>query len=350
MPHSSAILMAGSMIGCLSDPLPATVAAGQPDDNSRRAVGQKQPAPAEPSQRRLGSKTLGGRQFWGDRVFWHGWRIQQNVITGHHRLIDQKDFRFASGTMDVCRAKLKDIQSEPASKPMTGTVVVLVHGLGRSSKSFSAMSRQVQQAGLTAIPFDYPSTRIKIDESVEFLHSTLMSMPNVERVHFVVHSLGGLLVRRYAQKYGGERIGRVVMLGVPNSGAKMADILRGNPLFKAVLGPAGQELISDADGLAARSSTPKFEFAVIAGGRGNAAGFNPLIPGDDDGTVGVQSTRLAGARDFAVVPRIHSFLMLDPRVMQMTVEFLKTGRLRRDQPRQPIEPPKPSQPKKPAGD
>ncbi len=344
MSHASALLMAGSMIGCLSDPLSATtVAIENPYGKSRQAVDQKQEPQPESPPRRRGTKTLGGRQFWGDRFYCHGWKIQQNVITGHHRLIDDKDFRFASGTFDVCRAKLKDIQRARKLKPMAGTVVVLVHGLVRSSKSFRALSRQLQQAGLQVIPFDYPSTRIKIDESAEFLHSTLMSMPQVDRVHFVVHSMGGLVVRRYGEKYGAESIGRVVMLGVPNSGARMADILRGNPLFKAVLGPAGQELMSDADGLAARLSTPKFEFAVIAGGRGNAQGFNPLIPGDDDGTVSVRSTRLPGARDFAVVPKIHSFLMNDSRVMQMTIEFLNTGRLRRDRPRQPIKPPEPAE-------
>ena len=299
--HPSAILMLGSMIEFVTALvfIPAVATGSAPGqttlDDGKPAMGEKHEQQADAPQRRLGTKTLGGRQFWGDRFHWQGWRIQQNVVTGHHRLIDEQDFRFARGSYADCRSQLNDIQRTQRLKPMTGTVVVLIHGLGRSSKAFESLSQQLKRSGLQVIPFDYPSTRIKIDRSTEFLQSVLKSMPQVERVHFVVHSLGGLVIRRYAQKNGVDRMGRVVMLGVPNSGAKMADILRSNPLFKAVLGPAGQELISSAQGLAAQLSTPKFEFAVISGGRGNASGFNPLIPGDDDGTVSVKSTRL-GAR------------------------------------------------------
>jgi pimeloyl-ACP methyl ester carboxylesterase len=342
MSHPSAILLVRSMIGFVTTMacIPAVATESVPGQTTsvagKQAMDEKHEQQAESPQRRLGTKTLGGRQFWGDRFHWQGWRIQQNVVTGHHRLVDEQDFRFASGAYVDCRSKLNDIQRTQRLKPMTGTVVVLIHGLGRSSKAFQSLSQKLKQSGLQVVPFDYPSTRIKVDKSAEFLESVLKSMPQVARVHFVVHSLGGLMIRRYAQKYGVDRMGRVVMLGVPNSGAKMADILRGNPLFKAVLGPAGQELISNAQGLAAQLSTPKFEFAVISGGRGNASGFNPLIPGDDDGTVSVKSTQLGGASDSAVVPRIHSFLMNDALVIEMTIEFLKTGRLGRDRPRQPI--------------
>jgi len=343
MSQPSAILMMGSLIGVVTACvfLPVVAMAGGPnpgavsDDESGKQPRQRQEAIVP--KPRLGTKTLGGRQFWGDRFFWRGWKIQQNVVTGHHRLIDKQDFRFASGSFDDCHAKLKKIQKTQRLQPMTGTVVVLIHGIVRSSKSFATMTDNLQRSGMQVVPFDYASTRMKIDKSVEFLKSVLASMPQVERVHFVVHSMGGLVVRRYAQLHGADRIGRIVMLGVPNSGAKMADILKTNPIFKAIWGPAGQELISNARGLAAQLSRPKFEFAVISGGRGNETGFNPLIPGDDDGTVSVKSTQLAGAKDSAVVPRIHSFLMNDPQVIQMTIEYLKTGRLGRDRPRQPID-------------
>jgi hypothetical protein len=88
--------------------------------------------------------------------------------------------------------------------------------------------------------------------------------------------------------------------------------------------------------LIAKLPTPKFEFAIIAGARGAPGGFNPLVPGDDDGTVAVASTRLPGAKDFVTVNCIHSFLMSNKHVVDYTVRFIQEGRLRKEGPRQPI--------------
>ncbi|MEZ5950005.1 MAG: hypothetical protein R3C12_12485 [Planctomycetaceae bacterium] len=68
-------------------------------------------------------------------------------------------------------------------------------------------------------------------------------------------------------------------------------------------------------------------FGIIAGGRGGHTwGFNPLLPGDDDGTVTVASTRLDGASDFLLVPTLHMGLMRYPVAMQAIVNFLDKGR------------------------
>ena len=157
-----------------------------------------------------------------------------------------------------------------------------------------------------------------------------------------------MVVRSYLRNNRDKRIKRMVMLGVPNRGAQMADRLKQGLFYKTILGPAGQQLASDPEGFIARLPTPDFEFAVIAGGRGNMTGYNPLIPGDDDGTVGVSSTRLPGATDFAVANCLHSFLVTDKTVVEQTVRFLQSGRLRRDGPPHPI-PRGDSKDKNPAG-
>ena len=127
------------------------------------------------------------------------------------------------------------------------------------------------------------------------------------------------------------------MLGVPNNGARMADLLKNNLLFKGVMGPAGQQLISEPAGFVKSLPVPDFPFGVIAGGRGTERGFNPLIPGDDDMTVSVASTRLPGAADFLLINTLHSFMMNNKQVIDATARFLKYGRFRANQPAQPIE-------------
>src|SRR5262249_52965874 len=131
-------------------------------------------------------------------------------------------------------------------------------------------------------------------------------------------------------------IRRVVMIGTPNQGAEMADLLQGFWLYRGLFGPAGRELNRDPEGIIPKLPVPSMEFAVIAGARGVPEGWNMLIPGDDDGTVTVASTRLVGATDFVTVPALHSFLISDPMVAEMTDRFLREGRLRADGKPDPI--------------
>ena len=286
-------------------------------------------------------KTLGGMQYWGDLVWHHGWRIQRHVKTGHHRLLDPKNYRYKSGTLKECKLVLKQTSDEKKLGPMKGKAVILIHGILRSSKSFSKLSAKLNKEGFVVVGFDYPSAQVELNDQVEYLHSVIKSLEGIEEINFVVHSMGGLLVRTYLMKHKDQRdkrLKRFVMMGVPNKGAEMADLLKSNPLFKAVFGPAGQQLVTDPKTLIGKLPTPDFEFGVIAGGRGNDKGFNPLIPGDDDGTVAVQSTRLPGATDFILVSAMHSFLMWQADAMTATVEYLKTGKFRENEPARPISP------------
>ena len=276
----------------------------------------------------LATRTLGGLQFWGDVCAFHGWRIQHNVFTNHFRLLDPSDVRWAWGSREECLAALRAIRLERQLPPMAGKVVVMIHGIVRSSGCFRAMEPELQQAGFTTLGFDYPSTRVSIPDCAGYLRQFLESLEGVEEIHFVVHSMGGLVVRAYLMGAPDPRIRRMVMLGVPNLGARMANHVKDLMLFKAIYGPAGQQLVEEAAGLIPTLPTPEFEFAVIAGARGTPGGFNPLIPGDDDGTVSVSATRLPGAADFMTVPVLHSFLMSDPATIAASRRFLETGALR----------------------
>lgn len=285
----------------------------------------------------LAMPTMGGRVFWGDVLHFRGFRIQQNVITKHHRLLDANDRRFASGTYEECVAKLDEIKQERQLAPLDGKVVILVHGMGRSSKSWPKMCKALEAAGYQVVPFDYPSTRCAISDSAEYLAQVVRGLDGVDEINFVCHSMGGLVVRAYAGNNSDDRIKRMVMLAVPNLGAEMADIVAKWPLYQWVCGPGGCELVTDPQGLVASLPTPEFEFAVIAAGKGNDAGYNPLIPGDDDGTVTVASTRLPGATDFLQVNGLlHSFLMFDNRVIDATVRFFDEGKLRAEGDPEPI--------------
>src|SRR5690606_15223826 len=160
--------------------------------------------------------------------------------------------------------------TEKKLSPLNGQAVILIHGILRSSRSFDAMAARAEQAGFIPVGFNYPSTRVSVEESAEYLHRVIESLNGVTEIHFAVHSLGGLVVRAYLMKHRDPRIQRMVMIGTPNRGAEMADLLRRNYAFETIMGPAGQQLVTDSEGLSGKLPTPDFEFAIIAGARGNA--------------------------------------------------------------------------------
>lgn len=281
-------------------------------------------------------KTLGGVQFWGDVSFFHGWHIQHNIFTGHYRLLDQDDVRHAWGTRVQCEAKLSEIREQQDLAPLPKTAVILLHGLGRSDKSVSRLKRHFEKAGYYTIAMNYPSLRASVQENADYLHDVLQSLHGVEKVHLVGFSMGGIVVRQCLSAYEEPRLGRVVLIGTPNQGAELATLLRDWWAFKTFVGPAGQDLATAPHGLAAKLPAPPCEFGIIAGCRGTDGGYNPLIPGDNDGTVSLETTRLGGARDFMTVHGIHQVLLHTPTVLNAAEHFIAHGQFQANRDPEPI--------------
>ncbi|RKY17837.1 MAG: hypothetical protein DRQ55_14850 [Planctomycetota bacterium] len=271
--------------------------------------------------------TLGGAQLWAD-VFWHGgWRIQRHVITFHHRLLDADDTRRAWGTAEACRAVFEQARADgrvPYQAPHQ--LVLLLHGLGRTRGSLQGLDDALRREGLHTLALSYPSTRASIEEHAARISGLIEQLEGVQRISFVTHSLGGIVARALLARPAGWRerlaLGRVVMLAPPNRGSALAAALNGL-IFEAALGPSGQQLASDA---IARLPAPPCPFGIVAAGRGTSDGYNPLLPGDDDGVVSVQEALLPGAADTLIVEGLHTFLMDNEDVHAATARFLRTGR------------------------
>ncbi len=288
--------------------------------------------------------TGGGKQFWTDRFIHHQWRIQQNIYTGHCRLLDDNDVRRAWGEYDACRQAFERLRIERELPPVRGKVVVTVHGLGRTRKSMARMGEYLaQEGGYTWLNFSYASTRDSIDAHAEALLQVLHDLDEAEEVHFVAHSLGNLVIRRYMHQRAlleperrGPQLGRFVMLAPPNQGAELAVRLRDNGLFRLIFGTGGRQLAVNWDEVERRLAIPPCPFGIVAGGPGEAGLNNPLISKENDLVVTVAETRLAGAADFLVVPEWHTFIMNSPEVRQYTLRFLQHGHFLSPQARQPI--------------
>lgn len=205
--------------------------------------------------------------------------------------------------------------------------VVLVHGLGRTSNSLAPVALRLRSVGYDVIDFDYPSNSEPMERLVELLAAEVDSCCGASSgaVHFVTHSMGGVLVRSYLGEGSPPRGGRVVMLSPPNQGSEIIDVFGPSPLLVSLLGPAGARLGTDSTDVPRQLGPVGYPVGVIAGEGSLSRLGSWLIPGPDDGLVGVEATRVEGMTGFMVVPASHTFLMNRPDVLNAVETFLAEG-------------------------
>ena len=276
--------------------------------------------------------TMGGKQLWTDFQWRGGWRIQQNVLTKHWRLLDAGNVRQAWGSREACDAVLDHRQP---NKTLASTrAIILMHGLGRASSSMKGLAKYLCENGFgTTICLEYASSRDSISKHAAALREVIDGLPKDVHLDFVGHSMGNIVVRHAIgdwQQAGAagvlNRVEHVVMLGPPNQGASIARQLARTGVFGWVAGEGALELGKNWDELETKLATPQCPFGIIAGRLSDASLSNPLVDGAGDFVVSVEETKLDGAADFLEVPLLHSFLMDAPQVQRAVASFLKSAK------------------------
>jgi hypothetical protein len=206
--------------------------------------------------------------------------------------------------------------------------VILLHGLCRSGRSMIPMGQALTAAGYKVLNMEYPSRSATIEKlSDDAIGSAVADCQRqgAVRIHFVTHSLGGILVRSYLSRHTIPNLGRVVMLGPPNQGSEVVDKLGGWWIFKKLNGPAGNELGTDKNSTPNKLGPANFCAGVIAGKLSINWINSWLIPGQDDGKVSIERTKLAGMADHIVIASAHPFIMRNRTAIRQTVYFLRNG-------------------------
>jgi len=208
-----------------------------------------------------------------------------------------------------------------------GQCVVLLHGLARSSLSMEPMAWALEDLGYQVANIEYPSREYRIEELAPMAVEAGLEAcrGSGATIHFVTHSLGGILVRYYFRSTVPDDLGRVVMLAPPNQGSNAVDALGEVPGFEWLNGPAGYQLGKGEDSIPLQLGVPAFEFAVIAGDRTIDPVTSSVLDNPDDGRVSVSDTRLEGMSDFRVIAASHAFIMQKREVFRLVDRFLKTG-------------------------
>ncbi|HEX7080763.1 MAG TPA: alpha/beta fold hydrolase [Gammaproteobacteria bacterium] len=218
----------------------------------------------------------------------------------------------------------------PSTNVGPGPAVVVVHGLWMPGWETWLLRRRLEAAGYRTYVFVYRTVEHGLDENANRLAEFAAGIPGAP-LHFVGHSLGGVLILRLFQRHALPHAGRIVCLGSPLNGTHAGRVLEGTPFGRRVVGRCIRDLLTSGG---CGAWTGPCEVGVIAGslplGLGRLLGG---LPSPNDGTVAVDETRLAGAADHVVLPCTHLSMLWSPEVAEHVVRFLRAGRFTEPKPR-----------------
>ena len=204
--------------------------------------------------------------------------------------------------------------------------VVLLHGLGRSWRAMNPLARKLQQAGFSTLNLPYPSLVKSLDWILEHVETQVTRFADGGRVHFVTHSLGGIVTRMLLEREHGWSAGRLVMMAPPSSGSEIIDWASRKALFRPFLSPAARALASDVLPARLPRISREQEAFVIMGNRSSIPFFRRLLDEDNDGIVSSGRGRVDGLKGFSVVDADHTFIQIHPDAVRQTIDFLREGR------------------------
>jgi len=209
--------------------------------------------------------------------------------------------------------------------------VVLLHGIGMRGIVMQRMATALEAGGYRVVNISYPSRRMAFEALAgDYLPEQLRAndVASAPHLHFVTHSLGSLVLRKFLQDSRPANLGRVVMVGPPNHGSAAADEAKQHDLLRLYLGENLARLGTDEDSIVELLGPADFEVGVIAGEVPINPIFGKALAGKNDGAVTIESARLEGMRDFLVVPYSHTVMLWRSEVIEQTLRFLKEGKFK----------------------
>jgi triacylglycerol lipase len=203
--------------------------------------------------------------------------------------------------------------------------VVLLHGWARSNKCMKSIEEDLQKSGFHTINISYPSRKYTIDEiATEYIHPNI-NTKDCHKVHFIGHSMGGIVTRYYLSKYKIDKVDKVILIASPSKGSELVQKFQTTKWIANILGPGCLELSKDSP-LLTSLTKPYYKVGVISAN----LSINPItslffLPGDDDGTVTVESTLIEDMSDQFTISSTHTMVLKNHNTLKQIKHFLKYG-------------------------
>lgn len=211
-------------------------------------------------------------------------------------------------------------------KPET---VIVLHGITKTNRIMYLLSKRIANAGFEVYNITYPYKSHTIQEIADFLNDKLIELgvDKKDRINIVGHSMGGLVARAYINRYKPQNLHRVVMIATPNHGSELADAMKNWWIYRLKFGnKSGQQLSTDQRELSDDLGKVNYDLGIVAGVTWVNPVFSAILPGDDDGLVSVESTKLDGMNEHIIIDFAHTLGIMYKTVSKQVISYLKYGR------------------------
>lgn len=205
--------------------------------------------------------------------------------------------------------------------------VVLLHGYLRSNKCMSFLEEKLGDAGYKVQNLSYPSTKYSISTLSREHVGPRIEHADCDKIHFVGHSMGGIVLRHYLSENKLENLGHVVLITAPNGGSELVNSIQNNEALSWVLmGPAVHEIAVNSEFLKSLP-LPYYNVGIITASKS----LNPItslfiLDGGDDGTLTIESMKLQNMTDIINLSATHTMVISHPEISTQVESFLKKGR------------------------
>ncbi|MEW6519516.1 MAG: alpha/beta fold hydrolase [Thermodesulfobacteriota bacterium] len=204
-------------------------------------------------------------------------------------------------------------------------MIVLVHGFFRTRRDMAFLAGYCEKNGYAAFRPTLPAFFSSLEQCTAELAEKLQQLPrDFQRIHFVGHSMGGLIIRQYLAGHEVAGLGRCVLIGTPNSGTHLAEIAEKHfglalKIFKPI-----QSFLPGRLHIGPPRNQPPPEIGVIAGNRSTVL-LGRFFTTASDGRVAVEAVSLAGQKAFVVLPYNHLQIHHREQVAALVLQFIRTG-------------------------
>ena len=223
---------------------------------------------------------------------------------------------------------MENLQNKLKSIEKHSECIILIHGLARTSRCMNKAASLLSGFGYHIINVNYPSRKLEISQIVKQHIRPVIEKcetKHFKKIHFLTHSMGGIILRYYLSTNNIQKPGKTVMLSPPNQGSEIVDKLGALPIFYLLNDPAGRQLGTNEDSVPIQLGDLNFDAGIITGNKTINPLLSLIIPGKNDGKVSVKRAKIKGMKDFLVVPSTHSFIMQRTHVIHQALYFIKNG-------------------------
>lgn len=199
--------------------------------------------------------------------------------------------------------------------------MVLIHGLWMHGWVMELLAMRLRRCGLHPICFSYPSMRSSLSQNARML-SEFVAQIAAPRVHFIGHSLGGLLILQMLAEFPQSRVGRIILAGSPYTTSCVADKLARIGPGRHILGRSMLQWLGQKRPVL----SGKYQIGAIAGAKSIGGGrLISRFTTPNDGVVTVDETRVPGIADHIVLNITHSQMLLSAELAREACSFLQHG-------------------------